>query len=65
MCNPSENPPNQDRRGFIKTGGAAVAAFLAQAALPAAAHLVPTPASTNPVNPATAKLMPTRNLGKT
>jgi len=66
MCNNPESAANQDRRDFIKTGGAAVAAFLAQAALPSAARAMPAPAAAaNPVNPATAKAMPTRNLGKT
>lgn len=54
---------NLDRREFIKAGGAAVAAFLAQAALPGAAQAVP--AALVPAHPATPGAMPTRNLGKT
>ena len=52
-----------DRREFIKTSGAAVAAILAQAALPqTVAASIP---ESFPSNPATSKNLPTRNLGKT
>jgi uncharacterized protein len=54
---------NPDRREFLKTGGAAVAALLAQAALPAAAQAAPAALAT--AKPATPSAMPTRNLGKT
>jgi aryl-alcohol dehydrogenase-like predicted oxidoreductase len=53
-------PLVQNRRDFMKTGGAATAALLAQGALPRPAHALPD----LPSNPATAA-MPTRNLGKT
>ncbi len=46
-----------DRRAFLKIGGAAAAGLLAQPARSAA--------SENPVNPVTARTMPTRNLGRT
>jgi uncharacterized protein len=49
-----------DRREFMKAGGAATAALLAQGALPAAARALPD----LPTNPATAG-MPARNLGRT
>ena len=64
MSTNSGNFFDQDRRGFIKTGGAAVAAFLAQAALPSTTQAAPA-AQPTPSNPATANAMPTRNLGKT
>jgi hypothetical protein len=51
----------QNRRGFMKAGGAATAALLAQGALPRAARALPD----LPSNPATAGSLPTRNLGKT
>ncbi len=51
----------QNRRGFMKAGGAATAALLAQGALPRAARALPD----LPSNAATAGAMPTRNLGKT
>ena len=51
----------QDRRAFMKTGGVATAALLAQGALPRAAQALPE----FPTNPRTADAMPTRNLGKT
>jgi len=52
---------SRHRRTFMKTGGAATAALLAQAALPA-----PGPAAPSlPSNPNTPNAMPTRNLGKT
>jgi hypothetical protein len=51
----------QNRRAFMKAGGAATAALLAQGALPRAAQALPD----LPSNAATAGAMPTRNLGKT
>ena len=51
----------QNRRDFMKAGGAATAALLAQAALPAPARALPD----LPSNPATGGAMPTRNLGRT
>jgi len=51
----------QDRRAFMKTGGVATAALLAHGALPRPAQASPE----LPSNPATARAMPTRNLGKT
>ncbi len=59
----SNNLANSGRREFIKQGGTAVAALLAQAAFPQVA----TAASANaaPSNPLTLNSMPTRNLGKT
>jgi aryl-alcohol dehydrogenase-like predicted oxidoreductase len=52
---------NQNRREFLKVGGAATAAMLAHAAVPTKAHALPA----LPANPATPTAMPTRNLGKT
>jgi aryl-alcohol dehydrogenase-like predicted oxidoreductase len=55
---------NQDRRQFLKTGGAVTAVLVAGAAgagLTPAAHALPS----LPSNPATPNAMPTRNLGKT
>ena len=54
-------PLVQNRREFIKAGGAATAALLAQGALPRPAQALPG----LPSNPATAAAMPTRNLGRT
>jgi aryl-alcohol dehydrogenase-like predicted oxidoreductase len=51
----------QDRREFMKAGGVATAALLAQGTLPRAAQASPE----LPSNPATAGAMPTRNLGRT
>jgi aryl-alcohol dehydrogenase-like predicted oxidoreductase len=51
----------QDRRAFMKTGGVATAALLAQGAVPRTAQASPE----LPRNPATAGAMPTRNLGRT
>jgi uncharacterized protein len=51
----------QNRRNFLKTGGAATAALVATAALPGSVAAE----ATMPANAATAKSMPTRNLGKT
>jgi len=51
----------QNRREFLKVGGAATAAVLTQAAVQARAHALPA----LPSNPVTPKAMPTRNLGKT
>ena len=51
----------QNRREFMKTGGVATAALLAQGALPRPAQALPD----LPSNPATAGAMPTRNLGRT
>jgi aryl-alcohol dehydrogenase-like predicted oxidoreductase len=59
--NESDRPLVQDRRAFMKSGGVATAALLAQGALPRSAHALPE----FPTNPATAGAMPTRNLGKT
>jgi aryl-alcohol dehydrogenase-like predicted oxidoreductase len=60
----SDSVERQDRRSFIKAGGAVTAGLLAQAALPS--H---SPAATAfpalPENPRTAAAMPTRNLGRT
>ncbi len=53
--------PNQNRRDFIKAGGAATAALLAQGALPGPARALPD----LPSNPATGGALPTRNLGRT
>ncbi|MGA3268525.1 MAG: aldo/keto reductase [Verrucomicrobiota bacterium] len=61
---PSPGNTNPNRRDFIKTGGVALTAMLAQAALPPTANAAPTPQPL-PVNPATPNAMPTRNLGKT
>ena len=52
---------SRHRRTFMKTSGAATAALLAQAALPAPALASPL----FPSSPSTADAMPTRNLGKT
>jgi predicted aldo/keto reductase-like oxidoreductase len=49
------------RREFLKLGGAAAAAVVANAALPQTAQALPP----LPANPATPDSMPTRNLGKT
>jgi uncharacterized protein len=57
----SEATLGQNRREFMKAGGAATAALFAQGALPRTAHALPS----LPSNPATAAAMPTRNLGKT
>jgi hypothetical protein len=55
------NHRNQDRRKFLKSGGAITAALPAQSTLPEVAQ-----ASANvPLKPATVGSMPTRNLGKT
>ncbi len=51
----------QNRREFMKAGGVATAALLAQGALPRPAQALPG----LPSNPATAGAMPTRNLGRT
>ena len=56
----SRQPLGQNRRDFMKAGGAATAALLAQGALPGPARALPA----LPSNPATAG-MPTRNLGRT
>ena len=53
-------PMAQNRREFMKAGGAATAALLAQGALPRPAQARPD----LPSNPATSG-MPTRNLGRT
>jgi aryl-alcohol dehydrogenase-like predicted oxidoreductase len=52
-----------DRRDFIKAGGVAVAAILAQGAITETAR--GTPVAATPSNPKTPDTMPTRNLGKT
>jgi hypothetical protein len=49
------------RRDFLKVGGAAAAGFLAHGAMPGPAHALPP----LPINPATDRAMPTRNLGRT
>jgi aryl-alcohol dehydrogenase-like predicted oxidoreductase len=54
-------PLLRNRRDFMKAGGAATAALLAQGALPRPAQALPA----LPSNPATAGAMPTRNLGRT
>jgi len=54
---------NPGRREFIKQGGTAVAALLAQAGLPQVATAASATAA--PSNPLTLNAMPTRNLGKT
>ena len=51
----------QNRRDFIKAGGAATAALLAQGALPGPARALPD----LPSNPATGGALPTCNLGRT
>jgi aryl-alcohol dehydrogenase-like predicted oxidoreductase len=51
----------EERRNFLKVGGAATAALVATAALPGSASATPA----MPSNPVTANSMPTRNLGKT
>jgi aryl-alcohol dehydrogenase-like predicted oxidoreductase len=56
----SRQPLVQNRRDFMKAGGVATAALLAQGALPGPARALPD----LPSNPATAG-MPTRNLGRT
>jgi hypothetical protein len=53
------------RRDFLMTGGALAAGFLARGAVPAEAGVAPTAATPLPNNPATDKVMPTRNLGRT
>ena len=53
--------PTTSRREFMRTGGAATAALLAEGVLPRPAQALPAP----PANEATAGAMPTRNLGKT
>jgi aryl-alcohol dehydrogenase-like predicted oxidoreductase len=55
-----DQPLARNRREFMKAGGAATAALLAQGALPRPAQALPE----LPSNPATAG-MPTRNLGRT
>ncbi len=50
-----------ERRDFLKLGGTAAAALVANTLVPSAAHALPP----LPANPATDKSMPTRNLGKT
>jgi aryl-alcohol dehydrogenase-like predicted oxidoreductase len=57
----SRLPLSQDRRDFMKAGGAMTAALLAQGALPGPARALPD----LPSNPATGGAMPTRNLGRT
>ena len=62
---------NEGRRNFLKVGGAAIAANLAQAAVPAAALAESTGLASGPAaGPMTAaravqQMMPTRNLGRT
>ena len=56
-----ETPLVQDRRAFMKAGGAATAALLAQGALPRPAQAMPE----LPSNRMTAGAMPMRNLGRT
>lgn len=51
----------QNRREFLKVGGAATAAVFASVAAPPKVHALPA----LPSNPVTPKAMPTRNLGKT
>ena len=65
------HPASQDRRTFLKTGGAVAAGLIATAAVPAHAAdanaNVPTRPANHamPFNPRTHAAMPTRNLGKT
>jgi hypothetical protein len=54
-------PLGQNRRDFMKAGGAVTAALLAQGALPGPARALPD----LPSNPSTGGAMPTRNLGRT
>src|SRR6187455_1371982 len=57
----SDMPVKQNRREFLKTGGALTAALIGSAAVPGIARAdLPVPN-----NPVTASAMPTRNLGKT
>jgi len=53
--------PKQDRREFLKVGGAVTAALLAPSALADTPKTMPG----LPSNPRTTEAMPTRNLGKT
>jgi len=57
----ADKPSLNNRREFLKAGGAITAGLVAQAALPASATTLPS----LPSNPATPNAMPTRNLGKT
>jgi aryl-alcohol dehydrogenase-like predicted oxidoreductase len=59
--NESDESLRRDRREFMRAGGAATAALLAQTALPGTARALPA----LPSNPQTPGMMPTRNLGKT
>ena len=64
MSEEKQNPSlSQDRRQFLKTGGAVAAALVAgtAAGLPRTAQALPS----LPFNPVTPNAMPTRNLGKT
>ena len=57
----ADKPSLNNRREFLKTGGAITAGLVAQSVMPASATTLPA----LPSNPATPKAMPTRNLGKT
>ena len=57
----ADKPSLNNRRQFLKAGGAITAGLVAQAALPVSAATLPS----LPSNPATPNAMPTRNLGKT
>src|SRR5579875_3082918 len=58
----AQSPKGQDRRNFLKAGGAVAAGMLMPAAGAAAAEQKP---YVLPFNPKTHDAMPTRNLGKT
>ncbi len=61
MSDENSQKTSLDRRDFLKLGGTATAALLAQSVVPTVAHALPP----LPLNPVTDKSMPTRNLGKT
>jgi len=62
----SSTAQNQDRRNFLKAGGASVAAGLVSAALPSSANAQSTtPQAYRASAEAVQQMMPTRNLGKT
>ena len=57
----ADKPSLNNRREFLKAGGALTAGLVAQAPMPASAATLPS----LPSNPVTQNAMPTRNLGKT
>jgi hypothetical protein len=63
----SRKTPNQGRRGFLKVGGASIAANVVQAALPqrARAQSFSSTQAFKMASQAVQEMMPTRNLGKT